>query len=177
MPGGVAGHAYANLVASFSRPAVAIFYLLAMAVLSFEAGAAVTYRVDDGASMPYESNVLLRWRELVPSRANDNTVEGALWQSDDARQLDASLRASALRIQPRQPGLLQRDAFPCNFRRADAACRLLLFEKADDGFLRRLLRPQEFFTFLRRPEFEHCASQARTNVPRGRSQSEPRRIR
>ena len=29
-----AGHAYANLVASFERPAVAIFYLLAMAVLA-----------------------------------------------------------------------------------------------------------------------------------------------
>lgn len=29
----VPGHAYANLIASFSRPAVAIFYLLAMAVL------------------------------------------------------------------------------------------------------------------------------------------------
>ncbi|MFO1207307.1 MAG: hypothetical protein U1E63_16550 [Burkholderiales bacterium] len=80
--------------------------LLAAAALAFDAGAAVTYRVDDGASMPYESNVLLRWRELVPSRANDNTVEGALvvavrlnlaqWMNRNARlflvlpQLDAT---------------------------------------------------------------------------------------
>ena len=52
--------------------------LLALAVLAFDAGAAATYRVDDGASVPYEANVLLRWRELVPSRANDNTIEGTL---------------------------------------------------------------------------------------------------
>lgn len=54
------------------------FCLLAAAAVALDAGAAATYRVDDGASVPYEANVLLRWRELVPSRAHDNTIEGAL---------------------------------------------------------------------------------------------------
>jgi hypothetical protein len=53
-------------------------YLLAVSALALDAGAAATYRVDDGASVPFEANAVLRWRELVPSRANDNTIEGAV---------------------------------------------------------------------------------------------------
>ena len=43
----VPGHAYANLVASFSRPAVAIFYLLAMAVLGAHLGHGLWTAVQD----------------------------------------------------------------------------------------------------------------------------------
>lgn len=39
---------------------------------------AATYIVDDGATIPQESTALLRWRQTAPSRANDNTMDGAL---------------------------------------------------------------------------------------------------
>jgi len=36
-----------------------------------------TYRVDDSATIPLESNAVLRWRQVAPSRTMDNTVEGS----------------------------------------------------------------------------------------------------
>jgi hypothetical protein len=38
---------------------------------------AVTHRVDDSASIPFESSATLRWRFAAPVRSGDNTVEGA----------------------------------------------------------------------------------------------------
>jgi hypothetical protein len=45
-------------------------FLLAPAV-------AATYRVDDSATIPFESAAALRWRQVAPSRGGDNTVEGS----------------------------------------------------------------------------------------------------
>ena len=49
-----------------------------VATLAVDVATAATYRVDDGATTPLETTALLRWRELVPSKANDNTIEGAV---------------------------------------------------------------------------------------------------
>jgi len=38
---------------------------------------AATYRVDDSATIPFESSVALRWRQVAPSRGGDNAVEGS----------------------------------------------------------------------------------------------------
>lgn len=38
---------------------------------------AATYRVDDSATVPFESATTLRWRHSAPVRSGDNTVEGA----------------------------------------------------------------------------------------------------
>ncbi len=46
--------------------------------IAVDAVEAATYRVDDGASTPLESDAVLRWRERVPSKSNDNTIEGAV---------------------------------------------------------------------------------------------------
>lgn len=37
---------------------------------------AATYRVDDGATQPYESSIALRWRSVAPTRGGDDTMEG-----------------------------------------------------------------------------------------------------
>lgn len=50
---------------------------LACTGLTLPAGAA-TFRVDDGASLPRDSTALLRWRQVAPSRARDDTLEGAI---------------------------------------------------------------------------------------------------
>ena len=49
-------------------------------LLTLAAGcaSAATFRVDDSASVPAESNVRLKWRDLVPGRRPDNTLEGAV---------------------------------------------------------------------------------------------------
>lgn len=39
---------------------------------------AATFRVDDSASIPQESTARLKWRELVPGRRPDSTLEGAV---------------------------------------------------------------------------------------------------
>lgn len=49
---------------------------LPLLLIATPAGAA-TYRVDDSATIPLESSAVLRWRQIAPSRANDNTVEGS----------------------------------------------------------------------------------------------------
>jgi hypothetical protein len=51
--------------------------LLAAVTCAFTApSVAATFRVDDSATIPQESNAVLRWRHLAPSRGGDNTVEG-----------------------------------------------------------------------------------------------------
>jgi hypothetical protein len=37
--------------------------------------AAATYRVDDSATIPFESSATMRWRHAAPVRSGDNTVE------------------------------------------------------------------------------------------------------
>lgn len=56
---------------AFASLIVALVCLLAGSPAS-----AATYRVDDSATIPQESNAVLRWRQLAPSRGGDNTVEG-----------------------------------------------------------------------------------------------------
>ncbi len=52
---------------------------LALLLMLAAGGAgAATFRVDDSASVPAESNVRLKWRDLVPGRRPDNTLEGAV---------------------------------------------------------------------------------------------------
>jgi hypothetical protein len=55
---------------------IAWIALAALACVALPAGAA-TYRVDDGATQPYESAVALRWRSVAPTRGGDDTMEGA----------------------------------------------------------------------------------------------------
>lgn len=38
---------------------------------------ATTYRIDDSATIPLESNAVLRWRQFAPARKLDNTMEGS----------------------------------------------------------------------------------------------------
>ncbi len=54
----------------------ALVLFLASTAAALPAGAA-TYRVDDSATLPVESTALLRWRQAAPSRARDDTLEGA----------------------------------------------------------------------------------------------------
>jgi len=56
----------------------ALGLLVIAATIAADAAAAATYRVDDSASTPLETTAVLRWRELVPSKANDNTIEAAV---------------------------------------------------------------------------------------------------
>ncbi len=51
--------------------------LLGVALSACAGANATTYRVDDSATIPLESNAVLRWRQVVPSRTMDNTVEGS----------------------------------------------------------------------------------------------------
>lgn len=51
---------------------------LAALVIAVTPAAGATHRVDDGASTPLEAAAVLRWREPVPSKANDNTIEGGV---------------------------------------------------------------------------------------------------
>lgn len=41
------------------------------------AAGAATYRVDDSATIPFDSAAPLKWRHVAPSRGGDNTVEGS----------------------------------------------------------------------------------------------------
>ncbi|RYY59097.1 MAG: hypothetical protein EOO24_60980 [Comamonadaceae bacterium] len=52
--------------------------LLAAAVLFGGAAQAAVYRVDDTGTMVSQPVTPMKWRQLVPSRAADNTVEGQL---------------------------------------------------------------------------------------------------
>lgn len=54
----------------------ALILLLASTAAALPAESA-TYRVDDSATLPVESTALLRWRQAAPSRARDDTLEGA----------------------------------------------------------------------------------------------------
>ena len=53
-------------------------FMTSLAVAGIAPATAATYLVDDGASAPQESTALLRWRQIAPSRSNDNTLEGAI---------------------------------------------------------------------------------------------------
>ena len=59
------------------RPDAVLALFLALAAAAPQAGAA-TYRLDDSASLPRESNALLRWRSAVPTRDGDDTLEGTI---------------------------------------------------------------------------------------------------
>lgn len=61
----------------FRPGASALAIALALAVATSTAGAA-TFRVDDSASLPRESTALLHWRDPVPTRSSDDTLEGAI---------------------------------------------------------------------------------------------------
>jgi hypothetical protein len=45
-------------------------------VVAGTAGAA-TFRVDDSATIPFESSATLNWRRVAPSRGGDDTMEGS----------------------------------------------------------------------------------------------------
>lgn len=52
---------------------------LAVAGLAAAHGSnAATFRVDDSASLPQEATTRLKWRELVPGRRADSSLEGAI---------------------------------------------------------------------------------------------------
>jgi len=50
---------------------------VAVGLLTQGPAGAATYRVDDSATIPYESAAALRWRQVAPSRGGDNAVEGS----------------------------------------------------------------------------------------------------
>jgi hypothetical protein len=66
-------HRWWRVPVRFAGPVCAA--VLALAALSMPAQAA-THRVDDSATVPFESSVTLRWRYAAPVRSGDNTVEG-----------------------------------------------------------------------------------------------------
>jgi hypothetical protein len=51
--------------------------IAAFLALPLAAGAA-TFRVDDSASLPNESNTPMQWKSLAPNRAVGNAVEGVM---------------------------------------------------------------------------------------------------
>lgn len=55
----------------------ACFLLFAVSMLA-EAASAATYRVDDTGTVVSQPVTPMRWRQLAPSRAGDNTAEGRL---------------------------------------------------------------------------------------------------
>lgn len=52
--------------------------LVCIAALGAIPAGAATYRVDDAATLPRESTALLRWRQIAPTRARDDTLQGAV---------------------------------------------------------------------------------------------------
>lgn len=52
--------------------------LLLLAMLAASTAEATTYRVDDTGTVVSQPVTAMKWRQLVPSRAGDNTVEGQL---------------------------------------------------------------------------------------------------
>ena len=50
----------------------------ALSSLTVHDSDAATFRVDDSASIPQESTARLKWRQLVPGRRPDSTLEGTL---------------------------------------------------------------------------------------------------
>jgi hypothetical protein len=61
------------------RTAVALAAALLFAqVLAGAPAAAATYRLDDSASLPRESNALLGWRSAIPSRHGDDVLQGTI---------------------------------------------------------------------------------------------------
>lgn len=58
------------------KPSELPLVLAAGLLLSLPASAA-TYRVDDSATIPFESAAALKWRHVAPSRGGDNTLEGS----------------------------------------------------------------------------------------------------
>lgn len=50
----------------------------AFAALLSPASIAATFRVDDSASIPNETNVTMRWKSANPNRLTGNTVEGGI---------------------------------------------------------------------------------------------------
>lgn len=55
---------------------VALAGLTALWLATAHDSDAATFRVDDAASIPQESTARLKWREPVPGRRPDNTLEG-----------------------------------------------------------------------------------------------------
>jgi hypothetical protein len=53
-------------------------YAFTFAVLLSTTAGAGTFRVDDSASIPNETNVTMRWKSANPNRITGNTVEGAI---------------------------------------------------------------------------------------------------
>ena len=54
----------------------AALFAAALAAFTISVGAA-TFRVDDSASLPGESNTQMQWRSLAPTRGASNIVEGS----------------------------------------------------------------------------------------------------
>ena len=53
-------------------------YACALAALLASPASAGTFRVDDSASIPNETNVTMRWKSVNPNRYTGNTVEAAI---------------------------------------------------------------------------------------------------
>ncbi len=59
------------------KPSVLPLALAAAGLLLSAPASAATYRVDDSATIPFESAAALKWRQVAPSRGGDNTLEGS----------------------------------------------------------------------------------------------------
>lgn len=57
---------------------LALAALAALWLCAAHDSVAATFRVDDTASIPQESTARLKWRELVPGRRPDSTLEGLI---------------------------------------------------------------------------------------------------
>jgi hypothetical protein len=62
------------VAAVFCNPCIAY----ALAVLLSPAAISATFRVDDSASIPNETNVTMRWKSANPNRFTGNTVEAGI---------------------------------------------------------------------------------------------------
>ena len=70
-----------RITTAMSRPAsgrVWIAYAFAFASLLSPPATAATFRVDDSASIPNETNVTMRWKSVNPNRFTGSTVEAAI---------------------------------------------------------------------------------------------------
>jgi hypothetical protein len=68
--------AAALLRTAFRNPLAALAF--ALATLLAAPATAATFRVDDSASIPNETNVTMRWKSANPNRLTGNTVEGGI---------------------------------------------------------------------------------------------------
>lgn len=55
----------------------ATLVFITLLIASATPAAAATFRIDDSATIPAESNAVMRWRSFAPSRSGDNTAEGS----------------------------------------------------------------------------------------------------